>query len=192
MSESNDLFEKPQVEMIVEEKPKKKKKNFTPEQKAAFVERMRKAREAKLLKKAKELNEKQSQSNPPPSDVSTTEVVKDKPKKTRKPRQKKETVVNVPQSHQYDYSYINNLNQSINNLNNNLLNLARSQSQQSQPKPKPQVVEKEKEIKKEPLKEEPKQPPKMAEIHQKSTQQSSPINQKRKIWNATRRAFVYI
>jgi len=201
MSESNDLFEKPKVEMTIEEKPKKKK-NFTPEQKAAFVLRMKKAREAKLLKKAQEIAQ-QSQSNDSPSHVSTTNVVEEKPKKTRKPRKKKETVVSTPpQSHQYDYTYINNLNQSINMLNNNLMNLSRSQSQQSQPKPQ---VEKEKEIKKEPLKEikekppniertaeEPKQPPKMAEIHQRSSQQSSNITQKRKIWNATRRAFVYI
>ena len=130
----SDLFEKPKVEMTIEEKPKKKKKQFTPEQKAAFVERMRKAREAKLLKKAQELNEK-SKGNSTDTPTTTNEVVKESVK-SRKPRKKKETVVSTPpQSHQYDYSYINNLNQSINNLNNNLLNLARSQSQQSQPKP---------------------------------------------------------
>jgi len=193
MSESNDLFEKPKVEMTIEEKPKKKK-NFTPEQKAAFVLRMKKAREAKLLKKAQEIAQ-QSQSNDSPSHVSTTNVVEEKPKKTRKPRKKKETVVSTPpQSHQYDYTYINNLNQSINMLNNNLMNLSRSQQVQQakpkpEPKPEPQVVEKQIEIKKEPLKET---QPKMAEIHQRSSQQSSNITQKRKIWNATRRAFVYI
>ena len=82
---SNNLFEKPQVEMSIEEKPKKKKKNFTPEQKQAFVERMKKAREAKLLKKAQELNAKQSQSNPPPSNVATTDVIEEKPKKLGNP-----------------------------------------------------------------------------------------------------------
>jgi len=193
MSESNDLFEKPKVEMTIEEKPKKKK-NFTPEQKAAFVLRMKKAREAKLLKKAQEIAQ-QSQSNGSPSHVSTTNVVEEKPKKTRKPRKKKETVVSTPpQSHQYDYTYINNLNQSINMLNNNLMNLSRSQQVQQaktkpEPKPEPQVVEKQIEIKKEPLKET---QPKMAEIHQRSSQQSSNITQKRKIWNVTRKAFVYI
>ena len=193
----SELFEKPKVEITIEEKPKKKK-NFTPEQKAAFVLRMKKAREAKLLKKAQEIAQ-QSQSNGSPSHVSTTNVVEEKPKKTRKPRKKKEpsTLANTPpnQSHsQYDYTYINNLNQSINMLNNNLMNLSRSQQVQQakpkpEPKPEPQVVEKQIEIKKEPLKET---QPKMAEIHQRSSQQSSNITQKRKIWNATRRAFVYI
>ena len=195
---SNNLFEKPQVEMSIEEKPKKKKKNFTPEQKQAFVERMKKAREAKLLKKAQELNAKQSQSNPPPSNVATTDVVEEKPKKTRKPRVKKDQpIVQPPQPHiNYDYTHINNLNTSINMLNQNLMNLAtRSQPKpqpKSEPKPEPQVVEKEKEIKIEPLKENPQvQKIKMAEIPQHLGSNENPI-QKRKIWNATRRAFVYI
>ena len=140
----SELFEKPQVEMQIEEKPKKKKKNFTPEQKAAFVERMRKAREAKLLKKAQELNAKQSQSNTPSSNTSTAEVVEEKPK-TRKPRKKKEQpVVQAPpsQSHiNYDYTHINNLNTSINQLNQNLMNLA------SRSQPQPQKVEPKKEVK---------------------------------------------
>jgi hypothetical protein len=192
----SDLFEKPQVEMSIEEKPKKKKKNFTPEQKQAFVERMKKAREAKLLKKAQELNDKQSQSNPP-SNVATTDVIEEKPKKTRKPRVKKDQpIVQPPQPHiNYDYTHINNLNSSINMLNQNLMNLAtRSQPKPTkpQPKPEPQVVEKEKEIKIEPLKEPPQvQKIKMAEIPQHVTKNENPI-QKRKIWNATRRAFVYI
>jgi len=182
--------------MIIEEKPKKKKKNFTPEQKQAFVERMKKAREAKLLKKAQELNAKQSQSNPP-SNVATTDVIEEKPKKTRKPRVKQqETIVQPPQPHiNYDYTHINNLNSSINMLNQNLMNLAtRSQPKPptSEPKSEPQVVEKEKEIKIEPLKETPQvQKIKMAEIPQHVTTNENPI-QKRKIWNATRRAFVYI
>lgn len=196
----SDLFEKPQVEMSIEEKPKKKKKNFTPEQKQAFVERMKKAREAKLLKKAQELNAKQSQSNPP-SNVATTDVIEEKPKKTRKPRVKKDQpIVQPPQPHiNYDYTHINNLNSSINMLNQNLMNLAtRSQPKpptsqpKSEPKPEPQVVEKEKEIKIEPLKEPPQvQKIKMAEIPQHVATNENPI-QKRKIWNATRRAFVYI
>ncbi len=191
-----DLFEKPQVQMVISdapvEKPKRKKKEFTPEQKAKFVERMKKAREAKLLKKAQELNEK-SKSNSSPSTESTSEVVKESVN-TRKPRKKKETVVSTPpQSHQYDYSYINNLNTSINQLNHNLMNLA-SRSQ-PQPQPKPKLPEdKPKEVKEEPPKieskaEEPRV--KMAEIPQKATIQNNP-NQKRKIWNATRRAYVYV
>jgi hypothetical protein len=197
----SELFEKPQVEMQIDEKPKKKKKNFTPEQKQAFVERMKKAREAKLLKKAQELNAKQSQSNPPPSNVATTDVIEEKPKKTRKPRVKKDQpIVQPPQPHiNYDYTHINNLNSSINMLNQNLMNLAtRSQPKPStaqptsEPKSEPQVVEKEKEIKIEPLKEPPQvQKIKMAEIPQHVTTNENPI-QKRKIWNATRRAFVYI
>lgn len=192
-----ELFEKPQVEMKIteapEEKPKKKKKNFTAEQKAAFVERMKKAREAKLLKKAKELNEKKEPSKPIETETKT-EII-EKPKKTRKPRQKKEEVAPTTQPHaNYDYSYIQNLNTSINQLNQNLMNLA-SRSQ-PQPKPKPQVVETEastKKIKKEELKEEPKVETKvkMAEIPQKATTQNNPT-EKRKIWNATRRAYVYV
>ena len=194
---SNNLFEKPQVEMSIEEKPKKKKKNFTDEQKQAFVERMKKAREAKLLKKAQELNAKQSQSNPPSSNVATTDIVEEKPKKTRKPRVKKDQpIVQPPQPHiNYDYTHINNLNSSINMLNQNLMNLATRSQPKSEPKSDPQV-EKEKEIKIEPQKETPQkenpqvQKIKMAEIPQ-HVANDNPI-QKRKIWNATRRAFVYI
>lgn len=187
-----DLFEKPQVVMEVSEKPKRKKKEFTPEQKAKFVERMKKAREAKLLKKAQELNASKQQAEP----KAEAEVV-EKPKKTRK---KKEQV--VTQSHpQYDYSYINNLNTSINQLNQNLMNLAsRTHNPQrtegakpteasTKVKQEPKKIESEPKAKEEKKVEEPKV--KMAEIPQKSTTNTNPT-QKRKIWNATRRAYVYV
>jgi len=68
------------VEMVVEEKPKpkRKRKPLTDEQKKALVERLKKAREAKKANKAKPINAEPVSESP----------VEEPVKKTRKPRAK--------------------------------------------------------------------------------------------------------
>ena len=113
----------------------RKKREFTPEQKRAFIERMKVSR---LKKKEEKL--KLSNTTPTSSIKNTNSVVNSINTTPDQP------LNNVPnntptQQKEFDYSHFSNLSNNLNMLNATLNNLSK-QRQHNEPKPQPIVVEK--------------------------------------------------
>lgn len=193
MSEKPQIFETPEAPAeapteVVAPKKRRKRKPMTDEQKKAFAQKMREARERKVKQMANKIVEEQSGSQ------KSVETPAEKPVPVAKqPRAKRKDTSNkiVPQNNvashpQMDYSYFTNLNSSIQTLNQTLTRL--SQAREA-PAPK-KAPEAKKEVpapvssNQKPQENKPKQ--------NTSSPAPSSIPEKKKVWNIKRRCYVYI
>ena len=111
MSESKDIF-------ITDDKPKRKKKELTQEQKEAFKERMRAGREAARKKRGEKTKEKKEEKKEEksvePVDVTLTETAPDTPVQTTE--EQVETEINLDEPIQVNENDISELDKELINL----------------------------------------------------------------------------
>ena len=200
MSEKPQIFETPQAvaETPPTEAPQKKRrkrKPMTEEQKKAFGQKMREARERKAKQMADKIVAEQSVNQKSVETPAETPVpVAKQHRAKRKDTSNKIVPQNNVASHpQMDYSYFSNLNSSIVALNQTLTRLSQAQTSADKPQQVP--------------KKEASAPPKRQESPTQSSNQKpqedkpkkntssaapSSIPEKKKVWNIKRRCYVYI
>ncbi len=196
MSEKPQIFETPEAPAeapteVVAPKKRRKRKPMTEEQKKAFGQKMREAREKKAKAMADKIVAEQSGNRKDlerPAEVPVPEA------KAKQPRARRKDTSNkiVPQNNlnsppQMDYSYFTNLNSSIQTLNQTLTRL--SQAREA-PAPKKEAHAPA------PKKEAPVSSNQKPQQNKPKNDTSSPapssIPEKKKVWNIKRRCYVYI
>ena len=215
MSSIGELFEKPkkeglQLEEVKEAKAKaeavsteipstpvkkrRKRKPMTEEQKIAFRQKMKDAKERKAKALALEMIQSQKGN---PSPVSTTEPVA---QKSPARKVKKDTSSSISQEKitpTIDYTYFDSLNNSVKTLTSTLLDLqkaSRGTSSPSPPKASPQVSQQggKPQTQKQTVSVKDStnnQRPKKDTV---STTPPSSTPERKKVWNVKRRQFVYV
>jgi len=217
MSSIGELFEKPkkeglQLEEVKEAKAeaisteissapikkRRKRKPMTEEQKLAFREKMKAAKERKAKALALEMIQSQ-QGNPSP--VATTEPVAQKPPARKVKKDTSSSISQEKITPTIDYTYFDSLNNSVKTLTSTLLDLQKaSRATASPPKrgavatPTPQVSQ-----------QGGKPPPQKQTVSvqdssnnqqpKKDTVSTTPPSstpERKKVWNVKRRQFVYV
>jgi len=197
MSEKPQIFETPQAvaETPPTEAPQKKRrkrKPMTEEQKKAFGQKMREARERKAKQMADKIVAEQSVN---PKSVETPAETPVPVAKQHRAKRKDTSNKIVPQNNvashpQMDYSYFTNLNSSIQTLTQTLTRLSQAQTSAAKPQ---QVPKKEASAPKIEPTQSSNQKPQEDKPKQNTTSASpSSIPEKKKVWNIKRRCYVYI
>ena len=210
MSSIGELFEKPKKEGLqlddVKEaqvgkaeaetppapiKKRRKRKPMSEEQKVAFRQKMRDAKERKAKALALEMIQSQ-QGNPSP--VATTEPVAEKPPARKVKKDTSSSISQEKITPTIDYTYFDSLNNSVKTLTSTLLDLQKASRATSSPPKTPQVSQ-----------QGGKPPPQKQTVSvqdssnnqqpKKETVSASPpssIPERKKVWNVKRRQFVYV
>jgi len=197
MSEKPQIFETPQAvaETPPTEAPQKKRrkrKPMTEEQKKAFGQKMREARERKAKQMADKIVAEQSGN---PKSVETPAETPVPVAKQHRAKRKDTSNKIVPQNNvashpQMDYSYFTNLNSSIQTLTQTLTRLSQAQTSAAKPQ---QVPKKEASAPKiEPTQSSNQKPQEDKPKQNTSSAAPSSIPEKKKVWNIKRRCYVYI
>jgi len=213
MSSIGELFEKPkkeglQLEEVKEAqvakaeaetlkapsapvKKRRKRKPMTEEQKIAFRQKMKDAKERKAKALALEMIQSQKGN---PSPVATTEPVAQKPPARRVKKDTSSSISQEKITPTIDYTYFDSLNNSVKTLTSTLLDLQKASRATSSPPKTPQVSQ-----------QGGKPPPQKPTVSvQDSTNNQQPKKetvsttppsstpQRKKVWNVKRRQFVYV
>jgi hypothetical protein len=203
MSEKPQIFETPVAQAeeatdVAAPKKRRKRKPMTDEQKKAFGQKMREARERKAKQMADKIVAEQSGNQKPGERPAETPVPE---AKAKQPRAKRKDTSNkiVPQNNvaslpQMDYSYFTNLNSSIVALNQTLTRLG--QAREAPAPPKRQAPEPKKEAtpaaKATPPQSSNQKPQENKPKQNTSSPAPSSLPEKKKVWNIKRRCYVYI
>lgn len=202
MSEKPQIFETPEAPAeapteVVAPKKRRKRKPMTEEQKKAFAQKMREARERKVKVMANKIVEEQSGNRLDleiPAEVPVPEAKAKQPRGKRKDTSNKIVPQNNVASHpQMDYSYFSNLNSSIQTLNQTLTRLSQAREAPA-PKKAPEAKKEAPAPKKEvPVPVSSHQKPQENKPKQNTSSPApSSIPEKKKVWNIKRRCYVYI
>jgi len=215
MSSIGELFEKPkkeglQLEEVKEAKAeaetlkapsapvkkRRKRKPMTEEQKIAFRQKMKDAKERKAKALALEMIQSQKGN---PSPVATTEPVAQKPPARKVKKDTSSSISQEKITPTIDYTYFDSLNNSVKTLTSTLLDLQKaSRVTASPPKrgavasPTPQVSQQVSTPQKPTVSVQDStnnQQPKKETV---STTPPSSTPQRKKVWNVKRRQFVYV
>ena len=213
MSSIGELFEKPkkeglQLEEVKEAqvakaeavsteipsapvKKRRKRKPMTEEQKIAFRQKMKDAKERKAKALALEMIQSQKGN---PSPVATTEPVAQKPPARRVKKDTSSSISQEKITPTIDYTYFDSLNNSVKTLTSTLLDLQKASRASASPPKTPQVSQ-----------QGGKPPPQKPTVSvQDSTNNQQPKKetvsttppsstpQRKKVWNVKRRQFVYV
>lgn len=182
------VFEVPAQE-VKTKKPRKPRKPMSPEQKKAFVERMRASRKKKMEEKIrKEMELKQDTSN-----KVVKEVVDSKDNIPAKVVNNSQ-VKNETRQPSYDMEHFNSLTNNIKLLNETLTNLSRQSQRVSQ---RPQQTPKPQENKQTPIKVIDDEPSKKVEpqhklVEEKKPEVPQPKPDKKRVYNCRRKCYVYM
>ena len=170
-------------------KKRRKRKPMTEEQKIAFRQKMKDAKERKAKALALEMIQSQKGN---PSPVATTEPVAQKPPARRVKKDTSSSISQEKITPTIDYTYFDSLNNSVKTLTSTLLDLQKASRASASPPKTPQVSQQVSTPQKPTVSVQDStnnQQPKKETV---STTPPSSTPQRKKVWNVKRRQFVYV